>query len=45
MYCPECGAENRPDARFCVDGQGCPGVRVAIDGGAWFWRVRDLELP
>ncbi len=28
-----------------VDGQGCPGVRVAIDDGSWFWRVRDLELP
>ncbi len=26
-----------------VDGQGCPGVRVDIDQGSWFWRVRDLR--
>lgn len=25
-----------------VDPQGCPGVRVEIDGGAYFWRIRDL---
>ena len=25
------------------DRQGCYGVRVAIDGGVYFWRVRDLE--
>jgi hypothetical protein len=28
-----------------VDDMGCPGVRVDIDGGQWFWRVRDLALP
>jgi hypothetical protein len=26
-----------------VDGQGCPGVRVDIDRGDWFWRIRDLR--
>lgn len=26
-----------------VDGQGCPGVRVDVDGGDWFWRIRDLR--
>jgi hypothetical protein len=25
-----------------VDAQGCPGVRVEIDGGDYFWRIRDL---
>ncbi|HOG47343.1 MAG TPA: hypothetical protein PLJ35_09310 [Anaerolineae bacterium] len=25
-----------------VDSQGCPGVRVDVDGGRYFWRVRDL---
>ncbi len=29
-----------------VDRDGCPGVKVEIDGGYWFWRVRDLTpLP
>lgn len=27
-----------------VDGVGCPGVRVDIDGGQWFWRIRDVRL-
>lgn len=27
-----------------VDAAGCPGVRVDIDGGRWFWRVRDLGI-
>jgi hypothetical protein len=26
-----------------VDGQGCPGVRVQVDEGAHFWRIRDLQ--
>jgi hypothetical protein len=26
-----------------VDSQGCPGVRVDIDGQQWFWRIRDLR--
>lgn len=28
-----------------LDGNGCPGVRVDIDQGSWFWRVRDLRAP
>jgi hypothetical protein len=27
-----------------VDAQGCPGVRVDLDGGQWFWRARDLGI-
>mgnify|MGYP006288671385 FL=1 len=27
-----------------VDGAGCPIVKVDADGGAYYWRVRDLEL-
>jgi hypothetical protein len=27
-----------------VDGRGCPGVRLDIDGGHFFWRLRDLTL-
>jgi hypothetical protein len=26
-----------------LDTEGCPGVRVDVDGQAWFWRVRDLQ--
>jgi hypothetical protein len=26
-----------------VDGSGCPGVRVDIDQGSWFWRIRDMR--
>jgi hypothetical protein len=26
-----------------VDGSGCPGVRVDVDEGSWFWRIRDLR--
>lgn len=26
------------------DGAGCPGVRVDIDGGEWFWRIRDVQV-
>ncbi len=26
-----------------LDTEGCPGVRVDIDGQQWFWRVRDLR--
>jgi hypothetical protein len=28
-----------------VDGSGCPGVAVDVDGGYWFWRIRDLSFP
>lgn len=31
--------------RAGVDRQGCPGVHVDVDGGKYFWRVRDLTLP
>lgn len=27
-----------------VDESGCPGVRLDVDGGRWFWRVRDLNV-
>jgi hypothetical protein len=27
-----------------VDSAGCPGVRVDVDGGQWFWRARDLGI-
>lgn len=27
-----------------VDEAGCPGVRLNVDGGRWFWRVRDLNV-
>ena len=27
-----------------VDEAGCPGVRVNVDGGQWFWRLRDAQL-
>ncbi len=26
-----------------ADGSGCPGVHVDVDGGEWFWRIRDLR--
>lgn len=25
-----------------IDTMGCPGIRVDVDGGQWFWRIRDL---
>ena len=28
-----------------VDEQGCPLVRVDVDRGEWYWRVRDVRLP
>lgn len=27
-----------------VDDRGCPGVRLDVDGGRWFWRLRDLNV-
>ena len=27
-----------------LDGAGCPGVRVDVDGQQWFWRIRDLRM-
>jgi hypothetical protein len=27
------------------DSQQCPGVRIDLDSGKWFWRIRDLKLP
>ena len=29
---------------FGTDGKGCPVVHVDIDGGDWFWRIRDMSL-
>jgi hypothetical protein len=26
------------------DTVGCPGVRVDLDRGEWFWRIRDVRL-
>jgi hypothetical protein len=28
-----------------VDDQGCPLLRVDVDDGAWYWRLRDVHLP
>jgi hypothetical protein len=28
-----------------VDGSGCPGVTVDVDGDYYFWRIRDFSLP
>jgi hypothetical protein len=30
--------------RSGVDAQGCPGVRLDVDGGQHFWRIRDLNV-
>lgn len=30
--------------RSGVDAAGCPGVRLDVDGGRFFWRVRDLSI-
>ncbi|MBK8171885.1 MAG: hypothetical protein IPK60_16260 [Sandaracinaceae bacterium] len=38
------GHEARVVALVGVDDVGCSGVRVDVDGGEWFWRVRDLNL-
>jgi hypothetical protein len=27
-----------------IDSVGCPGIRVDVDGGEWFWRIRDAQL-
>lgn len=27
-----------------ADSAGCPGVRVDLDGGSWFWRIRDMTM-
>jgi hypothetical protein len=27
-----------------IDEQGCPGIRVDLDGGSYFWRIRDLGI-
>ncbi len=29
---------------FGTDGSGCPVVHIDTDGGAWFWRVRDMTI-
>lgn len=28
-----------------VDRQGCPLIRVDLDGAVWYWRLRDVRLP
>jgi hypothetical protein len=28
-----------------VDDQGCPLIRVDLDQGEWYWRLRDVHLP
>jgi len=38
------GREARVTRLSGVDERGCPGVRVDVDGGRWFWRVRDLNV-
>lgn len=38
------GRSGRVTELFGVDGSGCPVVHVDIDGGDWFWRVRDMQL-
>jgi hypothetical protein len=38
------GRAARVTALAGVDARGCPGVRVDVDGGHWFWRVRDLGI-
>jgi len=38
------GREARVTRLSGVDERGCPGVRVDVDGGRWFWRVRDLNI-
>ena len=27
-----------------LDTSGCPGVRVNVDGGEFFWRIRDMRM-
>ena len=27
-----------------ADTAGCPGVRVDLDGGSWFWRIRNMTM-
>lgn len=38
------GRPARVTRRSGVDAAGCPGVRVDVDGGQWFWRIRDLGI-
>jgi hypothetical protein len=37
------GREARVTRLSGVDEQGCPGVRIDVDGGRYFWRVRDID--
>lgn len=37
------GMTSRVTSLAGVDDQGCPGVRVEADAGAFFWRVRDVQ--
>jgi hypothetical protein len=38
------GRTARVTRKHGVDGAGCPVVKVDVDGGEWFWRVRDMQL-
>jgi hypothetical protein len=38
------GRRGRVVEQAGVDSAGCPGVRVDVDGGQWFWRIRDLRM-
>lgn len=41
---PFAGAHTRVTELAGVDDVGCLGVRVAVDGGEYFWRVRDMQI-
>jgi hypothetical protein len=47
-WAPEMGAYVGRPARVTqlagVDSQGCPGIRVDVDGGQFFWRLRDAQV-
>ena len=38
------GSRARITSLAGIDSSGCPGVRVDIDGGQWFWRIRDASF-
>jgi tetratricopeptide (TPR) repeat protein len=44
MMDPYVGEQAQVTALSGVDGQGCPGVRVDVDNGSGFWRIRDLYV-
>lgn len=42
---PFVGRAGRVLERVGVDEQGCPLIRVDVDDGNWYWRLRDAQLP